>query len=248
MKEDFDTLVEEAKRQPFSGWDFTYLFGRFVETKPSWDYFAIVRERMKGIKSMLDLGTGGGERLSSLQPFPAKTYATEGYPPNALIARERLGPLGVKVVKAQEGGDLPFEDGSFELIIDRHTGYDPKEVSRTLKPGGLFITQQIGWLNNDEIHEFFQVEKQAHPWTFEKDVNDLKNAGFRILVTRAESQRSAFHDVGTLVYYLKAIPWEVPGFSVKKYKSKLSEIHAIIQKDGKFQVTTSRYIIEAEKN
>jgi len=97
-----------------------------VETKPSWDYFATVREKMKGVESMLDLGTGGGERLSSLRPFPAKTYATEGYPPNLLIARRRLGPLGVKVVKAKEEGPLPFEDGSFELIIDRHTGYDQR--------------------------------------------------------------------------------------------------------------------------
>jgi hypothetical protein len=73
-------LVKDAERQPFSGWDFSYLAGCFVEVKPSWDYFVIVRERMKGAKSMLDLGTGGGERLSSLHPFPAETYATEGFP------------------------------------------------------------------------------------------------------------------------------------------------------------------------
>jgi hypothetical protein len=247
MKQDFDTLVKDAEHQPFSGWDFSYIAGRFVEVKPSWEYFAIVRKRMKGAKPMLDLGTGGGERLSSLHPFPAETYATEGYPPNVLIARKRLQPLGVKVIEAREEGNLPFDDGFFELIIDRHTGYDAREVSRTLRQAGLFVTQQIGWLNNDEIHDLFQVEKQAHPRTFEKDVDDLKAAGFRILATRAESHLSAFHDVGAVVYYLKAIPWEVPGFSVKKHERQLRDIHDLIQQNGRFEVTTSRCMIEAEK-
>ena len=46
---------------------------------------------------------------------------------------------------------------------------------------------------------------------------------------------------------MKAIPWEVPDFSVKKYESKLREAHEIIQRKGAFEVTTHRFLIEAEK-
>jgi SAM-dependent methyltransferase len=231
MKKDFEKLVKEAENQPFSGWDFSYLAGRYVEAKPSWDYLAIVREKMNGVKSMLDIGTGGGERLSSLQPFPAEAYATEGYQPNLSIARKRLQPLGVKVVEAKEEGDLPFDDGFFDLIIDRHAGYDTREVSRTVRRGGQFVTQQVVWPNDKEIREHFLGKQQGHS-DFERDLDKLKRAGLRMVQAREESHQSAFHDVGALVYYLKAVPWEVPGFSVRRYESKLKEIDEIIHKNG----------------
>ena len=66
--------------------------------EPFWGYRGMVQKRMKGIDSMLDMGTGGGEFLASLKDLPAKTYATESYVPNILIATARLEPLGVKVV------------------------------------------------------------------------------------------------------------------------------------------------------
>ncbi len=36
------------------------------------------------------------------------------------------------------------------------------------------------------------------------------------------------YDVGAIVYYLKAVPWEIPDFSVEKYFDKLQEIHKLI--------------------
>jgi SAM-dependent methyltransferase len=249
MKAEYESLVHEAEHQPFSGWDFSYLDGRYIEAKPSWDYFAIVRERMKSAKSMLDLGTGGGERLGSLQPFPKQIFATEGYPPNVILAKKRLEPLGVRVVEAKEEGTIPFEDAFFDLVIDRHTGFDAKEVFRILKHGGRFITQQVGDLNDREIREFFQGKKAGQldlDW-FASAIGSVEDAGLHASVIQFESQISAFRDVGAVIYYLKAIPWEVPDFSVKRYESKLRELHKIIQSKGAFEVTTSRFLIEAEK-
>ena len=177
---------------------------------------------------------------------PAETYATEGYPPNLLIARKRLEPLGVKVIEAKEEGDLPFVDGFFDLIIDRHTGYDAGEVSRTLRRGGRFVTQQVVWPNDREIREFFLGEQQGHS-DFETNLVDLKRAGLQIIGAREESHQSAFYDVGALVYYLKAVSWEVPGFSVEKYEPQLRTIHDLIRQNGRFEVTTSRFLMEAEK-
>jgi SAM-dependent methyltransferase len=242
MKQDYGVLVREAEQQPFSGWDFSYLHGRYIEAKPSWDYFALVRERMKSAKSMLDLGTGGGERLASLQPFPKQAFATEGYPPNVILAKKRLEPLGVSVVEAKEESVIPFEDGFFDLVIDRHTGFDAKEVFRILKHGGRFMTQQVGDLNDREIREFFQGKKAGQlnlDW-FASAIGSVEDTGLHVLVIQFESRISAFRDVGALIYYLKAIPWEVPDFSVERYESKLREVHRIIQSEGAFEVTTSR--------
>ncbi|RPK04748.1 hypothetical protein FH5_01986 [Priestia endophytica] len=47
--------------------------------------------------------------MSTLQPFPKTLYATEGYKPNVPIAKERLEPLGVKVVQLHEDNKLTFK-------------------------------------------------------------------------------------------------------------------------------------------
>jgi len=65
----FESLIAEALQQDFSGWDFSYLQGRWHGNNPSWDYRQIVFDRSRQIHSLLDLGTGGVEVLSILIPF-----------------------------------------------------------------------------------------------------------------------------------------------------------------------------------
>jgi hypothetical protein len=97
----FEDLIHDAERAPFEGWDFSFVEGRMVEDALPWDYVAEVRRRMACVKSMLDLGTGGGEVLSQLAPLPALTVATEAYAPNALVAARRLSPLGAHVERGK---------------------------------------------------------------------------------------------------------------------------------------------------
>lgn len=139
-------IFQEEVEAAFEGWNFSRLTetGRMQEAPLSWNYPSVVRQKMKGIHSMLDMGTGGGELLSRLAPLPDQTYATEGYSPNVDVARARLEPLGVKVIPADGEDVLPLPDQSLELIINRHESYAPAELYRLLKPEGLFITQQVG--------------------------------------------------------------------------------------------------------
>ena len=36
---------------------------------------------------------------------------------------------------------MPWGDGEFDLVMNRHESYDLAEVARVLSPGGLFLTQ-----------------------------------------------------------------------------------------------------------
>jgi len=71
----FEELVAEAVRQPFSGWDFSYLQGRMESGDPQWDYAALVRRRLPGVRALLELGTGGGEFL---RPHPGRLLSPSG--------------------------------------------------------------------------------------------------------------------------------------------------------------------------
>ncbi|HHV95300.1 MAG TPA: class I SAM-dependent methyltransferase [Clostridiaceae bacterium] len=130
----FNYLIGEANKK-FEGWDFSYLesTGRMQEFPLRWNYRNKVKSRMSGISSLLDMGTGGGEFLSSLVPLPEYTCATEGYEPNIPVARKRLEPLGVKVYRVDDDEFLPFNDETFDLVINRHESYSAKEVKRILK-------------------------------------------------------------------------------------------------------------------
>lgn len=260
-RDEFYNYLVAEYNTPFAGWDMSYLKDRRIDlhAEPRWDYTATVLAAMHGIETMLDMGTGGGERLASLsevQPLPFHTYATEGYAPNIAVARQRLEPLGVTVVAIDDDAHLPFADEQFDLIINRHASYDLHEVLRILKPGQRFITQQVGDQTNRKLHElsgyepkdtFYPGAEQKRVWNLAYAVRELQDAGWQIIEQEEEFYPTRYYDVGAIVYYLKAIPWEIPDFSVEKYFDKLVEIDELIERDGYVDVLFHQFFIVGQK-
>jgi len=249
----YEALVAEAESASFSGWDFSWLKGRYSEAAPPWNYREKVKAEMKGVKTMLDIGTGGGEVLSSLKPLPSITYATESWLPNLAVARRHVKPLGARVVHVESEDHLPFDDSYFDLVIDRHEEFSAKEVHRVIMPGGVFLTQQVGGLNTDELNQLLQKRIHgtiSHPnpsWSLSRATAELKNVGFRITEELEATYPSFFSDVGAVIYFLKHAPWEIPDFDTERYREPLYELHQKITKEGKLEVTTSRFYVKATK-
>lgn len=250
MKRDplFLTLLESANTH-FSGWDFSFISetGRMKSEPLSWSYGSIAFLLMQRAKSMLDMGTGRGEFLSMLQPFPSTIYATEGYAPNVPIARKKLEPLGVTVVEVINDTVLPFQDGQFDFIITQHESYAASEVKRILSPHGVFLTQQVGGLDCAVLNEQFgsPLNSEFASWSLEAACSELEENGFTILDAKEEFPFQRFYDIGAIVYYLKAIPWQIPDFTVERYYKELYRIHEIILQKGYFDVKQHRFIIKA---
>jgi SAM-dependent methyltransferase len=248
-----EELVEIWKReeqQPFSGWDFCYLEGRMVEEQPPWSYAARAAALMDRASSLLDMGTGGGERLLALRDhWPARVAATEDYPPNVQLATERLAPLGVRVVEVALNGDtpLPFADGEFDLVLNRHSGMNCGEVARTLAPGGTFLTQQVHGLWAQDLIAAFDAHPAWPEATLENKVRQLQEAGLTILVSEEWSGAFSFTDVGAIVYYLKAIPWVVDGFSVETHRAHLLALQARLERGEGLVFEARKYLVEARK-
>ncbi len=249
IKRSFEELVEEALAQEFSEWDFSWMQGRYYESEPFWNYSEMVHERMKGVTSMLDMGTGGGEFLASLPDLPKITYAREGYPPNIPIATRRLQPLSVKVVAVENEHALPLSDEMFELVINRHEYYDPAELMRILKPGGIFLTQQVGPRNCVEVNQYLgaPLDPCVAQWKLDQEKATLEQAGFSVLQCHEQVLESNFYDIGAVVFYLKVIEWQIEGFSVEKNEARLQEMHQLIEQQGAFYATEHCFLIEARK-
>jgi len=247
----FNFLISEAD-YPFSGWNFSYIADRVVSAPLTWSYTSILLPLLRKAESLLDMGTGGGEFLSFLVPLPKHTCATENYEPNVPIAKKQLEPLGAEVFYCKDDEHLPFKDEEFDLIINRHEFYSQTEVYRVLKPNGIFITQQVGDKNDSKLRLLLTEREESEneiEWNLDYAANKLETAGFEILEKQEIITLTRIFDVGAIVYYLKAVPWELPGFSVEKYYNKLLEIHAYINERGYLELDSNnhRFIIKARK-
>lgn len=248
-RSDYEQLVSEALEQDFSGWDFSWTRGRWHEEEPSWNYPQLVQNRIWHADSLLDMGTGGGEFLASLSDLPSPTYATESYPPNIQVARDRLEPLGIEVIALESDQEIPLPDRSLQLVINRHESYDVHELYRLLQPGGIFLTQQVGPQDNIHINQFFRAPSPvaAGTWNLDQEVQKLEALGMRVTRAAEEFLDSIFDDVGVLVFYLKIISWQIPDFSIEKYQDRLLAMHQHIAQQGPFLSKAHRFLIEAEK-
>ena len=196
------------------------------------------------------MGTGGGERFLELcTNWPANVTVTEEYPPNLALVEQRLGPLGVSVmdVHLTYVDPMPFEPGEFELVLNRHSAFNPAELGRVLAPGGTFLTQQVPASFAEDLMPEFGAAPQWPESNPHNYVRWLEAAGLRIVDRREWIGKLRVNDIGALVYYLKAVPWIVPGFSVDSHASTLLRMQATLQSSGGLTFKGGSYLIEARK-
>lgn len=246
MNASFADLVAAAESAPQQGWDFSWLDGRISDDPLPWEYDDLARAAIARSTALLDVDTGGGELLASFQPLPPKTVATEGWPPNLDLARQRLTPLGAEV-RAQSGRELPGTDDEFDLVLNRHGHFDADEVWRVLRPGGRVVTQHVGILNDREFNVALGAPDPVGGGTLDRLTTDLRAAGFDILAADSVHQPVHYRDIGAVVYQLLRISWQIPGFSVSKYENGLRAIHERIEREGSFVVRNHRFYAVAAK-
>jgi SAM-dependent methyltransferase len=232
----------------FEGWDFSHVRGRMREDDLPWDYPRSARALVERAHSVLDIATGGGEVLSSVAPFPPLAVAIEGHPPNVTIARGRLQPLGVGVVRCGEVEPLPFPPGTFDLVLNRHGGLRLEEIRRVLAPAGHFLTQQVdGDRNLRDLQALFGAEPQWPENVLPRIVERLRGLGLQILEAREFHGDVTFADVGAIVYFLKAVPWLVPGFTVERYSAELMALQEALEGGRRLRFASGHFLVHARR-
>lgn len=271
---EFERLVDEALKAPFSGWDFSWLESRQMRTpdpRGELDYEGRARERIAKAHAILDLGTGGGEVLSRLASFPTIAVATEAYPPNVAEAARRLTPLGVHVVWTdpacsdsrgpQPHGQwphrrLPFADATFDLVLASSISFCPREVYRILQSGGTLLTMQGGTQRDDGAQKngpdlVALLEGTPPEWTQPGSAWDidttLDEAGFLVVEKIERRVTTTYRDIGAVVYFLKAVPWVIIDFDVNRYRERLYRLHQRMKAQGGLTTSGVHRIIEVRK-
>lgn len=249
----YQSWKDEEKIAHIQGWDFSHLDQRYCEAgELPWDFLNVIHRFLTPKTKLLDMDTGGGEFLLEIGHPTQLTSATEGYPPNVAFCQKKLLPLGIDFREASGDGTLPFANATFDLITNRHGSYQPKEIKRILKPGGLFITQQVGVENDKEFIELLTPENR-HRAAFSEHFlatqsQKFADLGFEVLESAESFPSITFYDVGALVWFARIISWEFPYFSVDSHLPNLYKAQQLLERDRVLQGTSHRFYFVARKS
>jgi hypothetical protein len=87
----------------------------------------------------------------------------------------------------------------------------------------------------------------AEEATLDATSEALEAAGLEIVDGQEEMLEHVIYDIGALVYFLKAVSWQVPDFDVDRYDAELRELDAAIRANGRAVFHDHRYLVEARK-
>lgn len=193
-----------------SGWDFSRV--RDERDPVPWDYSEVVRRYLRPEDRVLDVGTGGGEIFIELAPRFGEGVGIDFDPEMVRAARENArSPLASHVsFEPMDARSLRFPEGSFDAVLNRHAPTEVAEIVRVLRPGGVFVTQQVGRRSTKNVYSVFGFDPTVE-WP--EDFHDVhlraqafSEAGCEVMAHGEYDVGYRFLDVGSLVFWLKAVP------------------------------------------
>ena len=192
---------------------------------PPWDLDALVAEAVRGTTAVLEITS----RAPTVEP--------DGF---TLVT---LDP------DVEDPTDLPYPERCIDVVVDRHGGYDAAEVARVLRPGGVFLSDQVAGDDVVELHAVFGAPLPRPHLTLDARARELTDAGLEVTAREPWHGPLAFDDVAALVSYLTRVPWRSPAdFMVDGYGNTLIYLHMRAPAWGQPLVfTQSRFLLRAER-
>ncbi|VDG24393.1 SAM-dependent methyltransferase [Lactiplantibacillus mudanjiangensis] len=231
------------------GWTFSHLDGRWESAPLPWDYRKFVEAHLTSSAMWLDMDTGGGELMSHFHHPADKTVVTEGWGPNIKLLQSKLATSKIKLIADPDENLAAVPDETFDVITNSHGATPIAAIVKKLRPGGWFITQQVGATNNFSLSRFLDADyTPAYPDnTLIHVCSQLQDAGMRLDYQAGAFAKLSFLDVGAIVYYATVIPWEFPDFDLDMAIPRLQQLDRLISSQGAVTTFEDRFMIVAQK-
>lgn len=200
------------------GWDFSAL--NITEETPPWEYEDVVRGYLRPDAVVADIGTGGGEVFQTFAGELGIGYGVDRSTGRLAVAdrnrREaRVGNLGYVLMEATS---LALGNASLDVALAHYADYEAAEVARTLRSGGVFVTQQMGDNNQASIFEAFGWGSYGAYWRERfaaggriykptaETAKEFESLGCEVVRFDEYDVRQYLIDLESLVFLLKASP------------------------------------------
>lgn len=163
-------------------WDFSKISYE-VESLTNWDMYKILNEKTTKNSRILDLGTGGGEKVINKFPEALEIVGTDFSQQMIKTAKENLTKSNKKNIKFKVMDNLNMDtpDNYFDIVVARHTCIDAKQIYKTLKKDGLLLLRGVDKLDCWQLKRLFnrgQAFNDIKPIS-QIDYENILDAGFR---------------------------------------------------------------------
>ena len=226
------------------GWDFSRMNTSHPPTP--WDYGSVVRSHLRPTDSVIDLGTGGGERLLEFRYDARLLVGVDIDVEMIRRAETNSASAGAKNVHFRVGTG-PEVNGHFDVVINRHAPFEPEAIRELLPVDGTFITQQVGEHNMANVKTAFHVAAPQEPVVRPEMFTKI---GFSIIRFDEYDVDYAIHDVESLIFWLQALDIahsDFTGFDPERDAQAINDLLST-SLDAEGLITNEhRYLLVAKK-
>lgn len=238
---ELDEIV--ARTSVRRGWDFSMM--NVERQSVPWIYEDIVKEYLTKEDSVLDIGTGGGERFLKLSPLFKNGIGIDSDIEMISIAQENAKAFH-NISFYQDTQNLEKTNDFFNVILNRHAPFNVDAIRDHLKPKGYFITQQVGEKNMLNIKKVLKKVKTTPPISQEI----IKSSGLKLLSFREYNVEYIVNDIESLVFWLQALDLLHADFSGVETLKSADTFNKILEgnvDDRGFITNEHRYLVIAQK-
>jgi SAM-dependent methyltransferase len=138
---------------------------------------------------------------------------------------------------------LPFADASYDVVLSRHDAFAADDVRRVLRPGGVFVTQQVGSDETASVRALLGLSTPAEGWDLAEAVRQTEAGGLAVIGSGEERPVCRFTDVAALIGYLRTIAWSVPELDREAMRPVFERLHA----GGRIEAVSHRFWLAARR-
>jgi len=163
-------------------WDFS-MINHTKESLTKWDLYELLNLYASKESKILDLGTGGGEKVLKYFPECREILATDLSNQMIKTAKENLKKSGRKNITFRQMDNLNMntQEEYFDIVVARNTCIDANQIYKTLKVGGKLLLRGVDKLDCWSLKLLFN---KGQAFDDEKEISiidyeNIINAGFK---------------------------------------------------------------------
>lgn len=228
---------------------------KYITEYPNGEPEKVFKEKLLELsgkdKVALDVGCADGRFTLSIASYFQKIVAIDLSVGMLDAARKLQKEKGIKNVsfEEQDAGKTTYTDNAFDVVYSRRGPTPFAEFQRLLKPGSYFIGINIGEKDCREIKEIFGRGQGFEQWNtsrLEKDKQELKKAGFKVVFTQDYFYDEYYASYNDLGLFLQGVPI-FEDFDSEKDKKFLEEYVGKFKTEKGIKLPRHRVVIVAEK-
>lgn len=203
-------------------WDFD-MFNIESKCFTNWDLNDILSKVTNKNSRILDLGTGGGEKVIKYFPYVKEILATDFSEAMINTGIKNLETSGRKDItfKVMDNLNMEVQNNYYDVVVARHTVTDPKQIFNSLKKDGYLILRGVDKYDCHELKRIFgrgQSYNDPVPISI-IDYENILEAGFRDVELIPIHELAYFKDKNILYNFLLKVPI-IDDFSQDKGEDK----------------------------